>query len=455
MKKVLNIVSAALLLAGCGSSVKVEYYTYGEEAERSERYAVTVNGGEVFVLKTEEPHIAVFGCDGEVTVVVENLAGEISSAAVRPLSKGYDPKIEGNKVTFTLKTEDHVSVELDGDEEHPLFVFASPLEAGNPDAENATYRFSAGQVYDVENIELASGETLYVEGGAVVRGKLRAKDAENIAVCGNGVVDARGVGYARAVQFESCCNVRFENITLLNKEWWSTVIILCDNVDMTNYKSISVSSSIPFGIENDAIDLLGCQHAYLKNCFCYAHDDNYCIKARKWDWGREVFDIRFEGCISWNVNAGNGFELGYESTEPVSDVHYLNCYAIHSGTRGVFRRGAFSIHNGSNADTKNVTYENIYIEDPKEYAIHIAVVESTYNIGNGVKWSGARIDGVSFKNVYILHPAPEGSVIMGADDTYCVENVSFENIVVGGRRVSSLEEADFRTVEFAKNITVK
>ncbi len=92
--------------------------------------------------------------------------------------------------------------------------------------------------------------------------------------------------------------------------------------------------------------------------------------------------IWYEDCIGWNVDAGNTFEIGYETNVDIRNVHYRDIYAIHSGTgTSDLRRAGLSIHNGAAGTVSNVTYENAYLEDVMEFAVYLACLKHNYNIG--------------------------------------------------------------------------
>ena len=103
----------------------------------------------------------------------------------------------------------------------------------------------------------------------------------------------------------------------------------------------------------------------------------------------------------------------------------------------------------------NVTYNNVHIEDPKEYAFHFAILKTAYGIGDGVVWSPGKVENVTFNNVYIYHDAPEGSEMWGYDEENGFENITFNNVYYNGKKVTSFEEADFRRVENIKNVQFK
>ena len=85
----------------------------------------------------------------------------------------------------------------------------------------------------------------------------------------------------------------------------------------------------------------------------------------------------------------------------------------------------------------NFSFENIYVEDAKEFGIYLGIYKSYASIGEGVEWQPGAIDGVSFKNIHIDGPAPYGNVIKGYDnDQHSIKNVHFEGLYRNGERIT-------------------
>ena len=112
------------------------------------------------------------------------------------------------------------------------------------------------------------------------------------------------------------------------------------------------------------------------------------------------------------------------------------------------RRAALSIHNGAAGTVSDVTYENAYIEDAQEFAIWLACLSHSYNIGfeddgqTPLKYSPGRIRNVSYRNIHVMNvrPGKGGCVIRGYDKEHNVSGISFENFDYLGKKVTSIED---------------
>lgn len=127
---------------------------------------------------------------------------------IRPASAGIEPRVDGRTVAFMLDKPCKISVETPG--RNPLYVFANAPETDVPDRNDPAVRwFAAGTAHEAGRIELRSGETLYIEPGAVVHGSVHARGASNVRVCGHGIIDGSRYRHheTRLLLFEHCTGV--------------------------------------------------------------------------------------------------------------------------------------------------------------------------------------------------------------------------------------------------------
>ena len=467
---------AAVALTSCGQpevdydaqtvNTTHEVYTYAADAPVSSYYTVTVAGEDCYVYPVntnhDKPQLVSFGTDGLVRVEVTPLRVSPQSVVVRPLAKKYPHKIESGKIVLYLNEGDHATIEINGDEDTPLFLFANPLEENKPSPADPNVKYyAAGKIYNLQpTFGISSGQTLYIEGGAIVKGAFQVKGVDNITVAGYGIIDDFYVQANNQAQWSfkvwQCNNVTVDGPTVCNMYGWSCAFLEVNDLDINNFKVIAPYNEYnDTGVDNGGIDLLGCQRSKCINSFAYAHDDGILVKARKWNYGAHVKDNLFENCISWTVGGGNSFEVGYELNDGVEDVTFRNIYALHSGTKGIsYRRGAVTIHNATAGLVKNINYENVHVEDPKEFGIYISILKSEYGIGDGVEWEPGYIQDVTFKNVYFYKNPPRGHQIQGMQGEHVLKNITFENLYICGKKVTVPDES-FYIIHDPRNVVFK
>lgn len=448
----------------------VEYYEFSPRLPESTRYAVKVADKFVKVFPTYEPHLAWFGVD-EGTVKVEvSLQGEkISKAVVRPLGKNYKYELKNNKITLELKKYDRVSVEVNDDLENPLFIFVNPIDHEKPSKDDPSVMyFEAGQIYDLAQAPFnCNGGSLvlapeckeiYLEPGTYVKGNILGVDIDGVKIHGGGFIDASGYEgrYAKefyqpyGIAFCRCPNSEFSDFTnLFAAGGWSSLYTNCHHSNITNVKTLGINSEPGKKTNNDSMDIIGGIDVHVSKCFMRGHDDVYCLKSQKFNLkGDDVDGIYYEDCIGWNIDAGNTFEIGYETQLNIKNVHYTDIYSIHSGTSGTdYRRAALSIHNGAAGTISNVSYTNAYLEDVQEFAVYLACLEHEYNIGfddegNKLAYSPGKIQNVTYRNINVLNVRPGKGycVIQGYDKEHQVSGVEFNDFNYLGREISSLSD---------------
>ncbi len=445
----------------------VEYYNFSPRLPESQLYAVKVAGEFIKVFPTYEPHLAWFGVDeGTVKVEVSLQSGRVEKAVVRPLGKDYNYRIEGGRLFIDLCKYDRVSVEINDDLEQPLFIFVNPIDKEKPSKDDPSVKFfEAGKIYDAGNMVLSQDcKEIYLEPGTYVKGNILGVGLDGVKVHGGGFIDATGYpGRYNAefyqpfgIAFSRCENSRFSDFTNLFADGgWSSLYTNCHNSDITNVKTIGLNSAKGVKTNNDSMDIIGGINVHVSKCFMRGHDDVYCLKSQKFKLkGDDVDGIWYEDCIGWNIDAGNTFEIGYETQLDIKNVHYKDIYAIHSGTGtdgNEMRRAALSIHNGAAGTISNVTYENAYIEDALEFSIYLACLGHNYNIGfdesgNKLTYSPGKIRDVTYTNINVLNvrPGRGDCVIQGYDGEHDVSNVTFKGFNHLGRKITSLDDAVWR-----------
>jgi hypothetical protein len=202
-----------LILAAASMRAEVAVYPAPREEFRSPEYRVAViqdgvrHDSFVYAHACQDEHLrdrmsdwnhwTTFSFSGRVTVEVTRLTGDVAAASIRPSARGIDAIVTGRSVSFTVEQPGQFWVKIPGAEENPLFIFADPPEENIPARNDPNVIwFEAGQVHDIgERFLIKTGQTVYIPGGAYVKGTIAAEDASRITVRGRGILS--GLGYAR------------------------------------------------------------------------------------------------------------------------------------------------------------------------------------------------------------------------------------------------------------------
>lgn len=442
----------------------IQTYCHPPELLRSIDFTLTVAGEKVEVFRTLRSAFALFEMtDGTVSATVEIAVAEDSvltqeDVVVRPLRLGIQPEIDGNRVRFPLPPGQKVAVEI---AKMPSLFLWPNLPEENPPAEGqpGVRFYAAGKVYEEGVITMADDETLYIEAGAVVRGRIHTKGRSNLRVCGRGIFD--GSYYPRSeghmlpsLFFERCKRVRIEDITMIHPSGWMIVPGACEDVEIRNVKEIGEESC------SDGVDVVGSRNVHIHDCFFRNNDDNIAIKAFflgsnnltdvEADLRECPENILVENCIFGNGPAGNALEIGHELTvDTVRNVRFRNLDILYvHGTGAVF-----AIHNGDRATVEDVTFENIRVEHCYDKLIDLRIIKSMYNTDP----DRGRIRNVTLRNIHWIpqrcNPGYTLSIIGGWDAEHTIENVTLENFCIDGKPIQSIDELEVFT-RHAHNIRV-
>jgi len=327
-----------------------------------------------------------------------------------------------------------------------LFIYANKVAENVPlPTDKGVYYFKAGQVYEVGELRLKDNETLYIEGGAVVRGCVRATSAKNVRIGGFGVLDggyySKG-GSRRTIVFEDCPNSIIADITIIEPTSWMIVLGICSNVTVQNVKDLGAVSS------TDGCDIVGSKHIRVENCMFRNGDDCIAIKSLDLrsshesitlDFTADVDDIEIVGCTFVAYIGGQALEIGHElRTATVSNIRFHDCDIL-----GVHGYGAaLGIHNADRALISNVLYENIRVEHHYNKLLEFRIIESKW----GKDKEHGQLKNVTLRNIDVAiseyNPGYSLSIIGGLDANHTIEQVKFENFRMNSKVVTSADKMD-------------
>lgn len=411
------------------------FYPAPEGTPASPDFALRVNGRAVFVYHSAFASFAYLSATGPVDVEVE--AGfAFEKAVIRPLRHGIEPAADGRRLRFRVPGPMQLSLELDEEIRRPLFLFISPPEEEVPaPGEPGVIRFEAGKIHEAGEIRLESGQTLYIEGGAVVRGHVYAYEAKGIAIRGRGILDGgrfvdRREENLRLVHLAGCEDVLVEGITVFDSQRWTVVPAGCDRVRLRRLNILSSANS------DDGIDLVGSRDVVVEDCFVRTKDDCVAIKAmsRFHPRGSEpIARLLIQRCVFWNAEWGNAIEIGYETrTERISEVIFRDCDIIRCEPERYGSGGAITIHNGDRAEICDILYENLRLEQVMEKLIDFKISEDRYSRDP----ERGQIRNITLRDIAVVDGPFPVSIIQGHSADHIPTGITVENLVILGERIT-------------------
>lgn len=451
--------------------------------EKLPLYQVMVNTSQVWNADTKTRKPAGVGyvelSEGTLHVIVTLPYGIDYSSRVRPLSEGIIPvaDLQNRTLSFEIRHPGTYIIEPNGDRTEAIHLFVAGPAEQVPQEGKVLY-FGAGLHTAGNNplipqnnvVNLASGTTVYLETGAVVRAKFLADNAADITIMGHGIID--GSAFVRnantgevtvPLEFNHCSNITLKDISVLDPAGWCVNFYFVQGAKIDGVKIITSRSN------GDGISLQSCKDIAVSGCFVRTWDDSLVVKNYP-QWGNrsiqgETSDIVFENCIIW-TDLAQSMEIGYETVgSRMEDITFRNITVLHA-----LHRAPISIHNANNADIKNITYENILIEDASmtqgdtkggNPVMEITVAYSpTWSDQHTVTGLGT-VEGVTINGLKVLSGSKNISIgISGCMDTregyldeHWVRDVSFRDVTIKGNLWTE-KTANLQCNRYTENITI-
>jgi len=416
--------------------------------------------------QTEFAGFAHWGMSGPVSVEITSKRS-FTNVVVRPGAREVRPAANGRIITFALTKPGQVTVELDGPH-HALHLFADPPEADVPNGEGAGVRYFGPGVHRPGKIQLKSGETLFVAGGAVVYTAVEARGASGVRILGRGVIDTseyerdKGGG---CIRLTDCSDVKVEGVILRDPDVWCLSAFGCRNVEIANVKLVGL-----WRYNADGIDICNSQDVVIRNSFVRAFDDAIVLKGLNWGQGgfhdRPVRNVRVHHNVIW-CDWGRALEIGAETSAPeIADVRFQDCDIIRT------THIAMDIQCGDRALVHDIRYENIrvetddvcpaprmqgsraerYVEDPKDqYVPNLLVIVISRNPYSKDPERG-NVRDITCTGVSVTGRRAPRSFFNGLDAQHRVQGVTIDNLRLNGKPANTTAEANLSVGQYVSDV---
>ncbi len=445
--------------------------------ESSQAVEVSVEGRPLFVYDTRVNHarsftyvapqtmnqVVIFDFEGRVTVEVEvQDVASVSDVTVRPLAAGVEPKVEGNKISFTLEYPtnyvlEYAKAEGEDPADNALHIFANPIEE-DPITEDSipenTLYIGPGVWMANALPVMGDNATIYLAGGAVVYGQIRTSGSKNLTIRGRGILCGSVYDREKASEFtlpielQGCDGVTIEDIAILDPAGWAVTLYKCRNVEINNLKIITARAN------GDGISVQSCENVTVNGGFVRSWDDSLVVKNVD---ETSTSNITFNGVTVW-TDLAQSMEVGFETFGPTMDgITFKNITVLHN-----YHKAAMSIHNADNAVITNVKYENITIEDAQmkgdnqldgenDFLIDMTIAFNTEWTQSGGERGAVR--DITFRNIKVIEMADTIICRMFGEGTNSnIDNVQIIGVEIAGKQISSLAELKLEPGAYTSNI---
>lgn len=443
----------------------------------SEVAHITANGQELFVYDVMVNHqhiwssdvlpsdtpMTYFDFEGEVVLDIQmpGLSKAVESAVVLPSSSGIVPTVSDGHVRFTVTEPGQYTVVYNNDVNKATHIFANPIETDVPDFTDPNVYYIGPGEWTMDAIALEDNQTLYLSGGAVLHSIISVNNAENVRICGRGLIDGSDyVAWNQAgstarvpIDLNHAKNVTVEGIALVNSNCWNLNSYASKNVTIDNVKIIS-------GRQNgDGFTFQSCTDHIVTNSFVRSWDDSLVLK----NYSGSTKGITFRDIQVW-TDLAQSMEIGYETDKgltldpEISDVLFENITVLYN-----FHKPVISIHNSDDAYVHDITYRNILVENAfmqgdngnNKELIEMTLANSGWST---VTDAFGSIDNVLIDGLTVLNTA-DGKVpasrFAGQGEENRITNVTMRNVTILGQKITSLDALNGTVNEFCDGITVE
>ena len=403
------------------SDFTVQVREAGKDWRPVDTYMVKVDEVQNTKHNVKKASMSYFDFSGEVEVSVTFNHGTVRTGRVRPLSYGITPYIDGNTMTFKLDRPRNLSVEVNGDIFHNLHLFANPIDEKKPKKlkdKNLIYFGPGIHTFPGDTLNVPSGKTVYIAGGALVKGCIQVVNAQNVKILGRGIVIPERWAGLRIVNSK---NVLVEGVITTQCPTGGS-----DSITIRNVKSIS---SYGWG---DGMNVFASNNVLFDGVFCRNSDDCTTVYGTRLGFTGGCKNITMQNSTLWADVAHPifiGIHGDVENPEILENLNYINIDILDHKEKQLDYQGCLAINAGDNNLIRNVRFENIRIEDFRQG--QLVNLRIFYN-EKYCKAPGRGIENVLFKDISYTGENAEVSMIIGYDKERKVKNIRFENLQING-----------------------
>lgn len=413
-----------------------------------------------------------FDFTGTVTLSVTTNFN-FTTARVLPRNAGINCTKSGNTVTFTLNSAQNVTILFDENfQGKAIHIFAQEPETNIPDLSKENVIYFGPGYYDYSNstpLLLSSGQTLYIDAGAVVRARVAVHNASNVTICGRGILlndFTTSDGYdSVALAIKNSSNVTIRDITILrNAASWSAFMWKCNNITADNVKILNPKYAC-----SDGFDIANSHDIEFNNLFIRSADDSFAIKgtgtagynvAEDPAVANPNYNITIQDTQVWS-DTNNALGIGAESVASYYDnitfknIDVLYNYDDYNYPDQLKDRSAINICILNATNMSNITFEDIRVEKAKRL-ISITMADDFWfgSLPGNWSWDGD-IAGVTYRNITSYSDGSNEIKIFGHDSEHTVSDVVFDNIVINGSKITSFSDSRFKVNPYSSNLRIE
>lgn len=447
------------------------------------RFSVTANGQEVGIYSDinawgNEVHFGCFDFDSGFQVEIKiTVKFKFDQVKVLPERLNIKPVRNGQDIIFTIKkpVDDMTFVFDDSYIGYVLHLFTNEIDHNAPERNSANVIYFGPGYHDLKRyggeLQVTSGKTLYLAGGAVIGGPVNVLNADHVTIKGSGVIlmdqkNSANPQYGNiALTINHSSNVTVSGIVAQSHriQNWTTHVYFSNNVAFERYRTVS-----PRYASTDGLDISNSQDVSVNRSFLRACDDTITIKglsnADSPEDAPANENINVTNTTLWN-DCNNAMVLGEESKAKYyknitfKNIDVLFSYDDLNNHEDLDERAVISIVSLHGTTFSDVLWEDIRVNECERLVCFTFKDSFWFGSIRGDQSFPGKIDGITLRNITSKSTSTSSianEVLMnGWDAKKMVSNVRFDHVVINGTEIKNMDKKYFKINEFVKDILFK
>lgn len=497
-------------------TVKVSSADFSADNDGNSLFAYTTFTNRGYMDERSKASYVSFGFSGTAYIEVTcNFSSNINFEdtgilLIRPQSKGISPYYKkGNVFRFAVSSTGQFCVEVNGQRDRNLQIFANPINNytplgsnviiyksgihtlktppnNNPDG-NKIYIKSGAIV--IGSIEAHDNDEIYIEGGGILKGEITVMNKTNVKIHGHGSIDLTNFKkkytadeddsyqYNNGIEIHNSSNIFISGITVNDPQLKGLLIVDSEGITIENFKAFT---RVLWG---DGIYMTGTSNVTIANCYLRTADDCISIYASR----RETYNgaPSYKNRNAQNITVTNTslyadnshpVEIGWHGNQEKDNkgnaAQGRNIYNIRFDSIDILEHfekwiepnnehpeymGAISINCADGNNCSNMWFTNINVEDfTRGRLLSVNVEPAGY--GAAVT-DGKSVSAIHFENLFYNGSGEKPSSIKGVSRKRMVQGVHFKNFRVNGKTITKISDYSedgksmIETNRFAKNVS--
>lgn len=363
---------------------------------------------------------------------------------MRPLSAKVKVAIADGEVVLRLDQPRKLCLECDGDLTDVLLLFANEPAVDAPAPNDPGVVCFGPGVHEIgKGYRLKPATTYYLAPGAFLKGSF-VGGGDGTRVIGRGVLSGAAYkwpGHLQEKNAERVDLVKLEGdgielsgVTLVDSPYY---VVIADGRN-NRFQDLKI---LAWHCNTDGIS--AGPGARIDDCFLRVADDVF---------KPFISDTRISRCVIWADRAA-AFQLTWNALNDSGGSEVRDCDVIHhmpfctqanEWTGAVF----WSWHGGT-AHIHDILFDDIRIEGRSPCLVNLCLKRNPWSPQDG-EWG--RFSRLRFRDIHAERAFLFPSRLLGHDDQHPIDDVSFKNLRIAGRRIESADAMGLETNEFLHNL---